>query len=666
MARHVSAILLLCFNVFSVALFAAEKTFYSFNREQGLSGEHVLQMMQLKDGRIVVDTESDVCLYDGTQFKAIRKDSTAYAPLPDYDGFTKLFVDRHYRLWVKNRWQVVCLDLRTLCFVDSCTALLAGAKEGGAAGARPVGDFYVDTQGYVWTVDGRTVRRDDGTAGLLMPDGCGRVQDLDTYGGRTYVFTSDGSVSVFGAKGGRPLSVHRAYSRDEAPLHDRTSLVVRGSDGMFYQTRMGRRSLFLSFNPRTGEWRRLFECDYNLHTLIVTPERKAYISTDRGYWLFDLATGSRTLYPELRLPDGTMFATGFNTICQDREGGIWLGSYDKGVFYSSPMNGVFDTREYSPALTPVLTSVFLHGRRLGVGESGMTTDAAFTERLTMKHSDNALAFQFSAMKFVRPRSTFYRYRIVEQDKAWHVVSADSAGNMVDGRGQFYLSFVGMQPGTYTIEVMASARADRWDGGVRRLVLVIRSPWWATVWAYTAYALILILTVFAAVRAYTRSISRKAERKRREDMLLTRIQSLVKKCSQLESSASVVLSDREETDGRPQMSNQEIEFMNRATAFVEKNMSNPSYSVEQLSRDLCMERTGLYRKLMAAMDKSPVAFIRTIRLTRAAELIAGGGRSIAEVAEMTGFSSPGYFSKCFMQQYGCRPSEYTGNDEWKKQ
>ena len=69
------------------------------------------------------------------------------------------------------------------------------------------------------------------------------------------------------------------------------------------------------------------------------------------------------------------------------------------------------------------------------------------------------------------------------------------------------------------------------------------------------------------------------------------------------------------------------------------------------------RTGLYRKLTALMDKSPVAFIRSIRLQRAAEMLAGGGRSVAEVAERTGFGSTGYFSKCFQAEFGCRPSDY---------
>mgnify|MGYP000799391407 CR=1 FL=1 len=92
--------------------------------------------------------------------------------------------------------------------------------------------------------------------------------------------------------------------------------------------------------------------------------------------------------------------------------------------------------------------------------------------------------------------------------------------------------------------------------------------------------------------------------------------------------------------------------------VEKNLHVPGYSVEQLSRDLCMERTGLYRKLVAMLDQSPSLFIRNIRLQRAAQLILEGSLSITEIAERTGFSSSSYLSKCFQEMYGCRPSEYT--------
>ena len=79
----------------------------------------------------------------------------------------------------------------------------------------------------------------------------------------------------------------------------------------------------------------------------------------------------------------------------------------------------------------------------------------------------------------------------------------------------------------------------------------------------------------------------------------------------------------------------------------------------MAADLNMERTGLYKKLTALMQQSPVFFIRSIRLHRAAKMLRRGDKSIAEISELTGFSSPSYFTKCFMKEFGCRPSEYPG-------
>nr|WP_255543167.1 helix-turn-helix transcriptional regulator [Pedobacter sp. ASV19] len=79
--------------------------------------------------------------------------------------------------------------------------------------------------------------------------------------------------------------------------------------------------------------------------------------------------------------------------------------------------------------------------------------------------------------------------------------------------------------------------------------------------------------------------------------------------------------------------------------------------DRLSRDLHMDRTGLYRKLITLLDKSPSLFIRNIRLEKAAALILEGELNISEITEEVGFSSSSYLSKCFQEQYGCRPSEY---------
>lgn len=71
----------------------------------------------------------------------------------------------------------------------------------------------------------------------------------------------------------------------------------------------------------------------------------------------------------------------------------------------------------------------------------------------------------------------------------------------------------------------------------------------------------------------------------------------------------------------------------------------------------MDRTGLYRKLITLLDKSLSLFIRSIRLQRAAQLIREGELTISEIADRVGFSSTSYFSKCFQEMYGYKPSIY---------
>lgn len=161
--------------------------------------------------------------------------------------------------------------------------------------------------------------------------------------------------------------------------------------------------------------------------------------------------------------------------------------------------------------------------------------------------------------------------------------------------------------------------------------------------------------------------KKIERRHKEEILLLRIRNLIEQCNNYEAeqkarlekngTATSTCFENDKQPDHPKTTNTESAFLARAIEQVEKNMHVIGYSVEQLSRDLCMERTGLYRKLVNLLDQSPSLFIRNIRLQRAAQLLTENELSIAEIAERTGFSSSSYLSKCFQEMYGCRPSEY---------
>ncbi|MCX7985942.1 MAG: ATP-binding protein [Bacteroidales bacterium] len=99
------------------------------------------------------------------------------------------------------------------------------------------------------------------------------------------------------------------------------------------------------------------------------------------------------------------------------------------------------------------------------------------------------------------------------------------------------------------------------------------------------------------------------------------------------------------------------FIQKAIEIVEKNIDNTDFSVEELSHELNMSRVNLYKKLLSLTGKTPIEFIRVIRLKRAAQLLKGSQLTIAEISYKVGFNNPKYFTKYFKEEYGMLPSVY---------
>lgn len=99
------------------------------------------------------------------------------------------------------------------------------------------------------------------------------------------------------------------------------------------------------------------------------------------------------------------------------------------------------------------------------------------------------------------------------------------------------------------------------------------------------------------------------------------------------------------------------FLSDTIKVVEENMSNPDFSVEMLSSRLGMHRTHLYKKLSCITGKTPIEFIRLIRLKRAAQYLAQSQMYISEVAYKVGFNNPRLLSKYFKEEYNMTPREY---------
>lgn len=102
---------------------------------------------------------------------------------------------------------------------------------------------------------------------------------------------------------------------------------------------------------------------------------------------------------------------------------------------------------------------------------------------------------------------------------------------------------------------------------------------------------------------------------------------------------------------------DVHFITTLLNYLENNWKNPKLHVNNLEEQLVCSKSQVYRKMISLAAQSPNAFIKEYRLHRATEMLRQKKGNISEVAFITGFNSPSYFTKCFQKAYGLKPSEY---------
>lgn len=103
------------------------------------------------------------------------------------------------------------------------------------------------------------------------------------------------------------------------------------------------------------------------------------------------------------------------------------------------------------------------------------------------------------------------------------------------------------------------------------------------------------------------------------------------------------------------------LIEKAIQTVEQNIDNTEFSVEDLSASVGMSRGHLYKKLISITGKSPLEFIRVLRIKRGHQLLSQSQLSVSQISYQVGLS-PKQFSKYYKEEFGCLPSEFKSSDK----
>lgn len=99
------------------------------------------------------------------------------------------------------------------------------------------------------------------------------------------------------------------------------------------------------------------------------------------------------------------------------------------------------------------------------------------------------------------------------------------------------------------------------------------------------------------------------------------------------------------------------FLEECISIVEANLSNEAFNAQWLAKSCNLSYSILYRKVKSISGQSLNAFIRSIRLRKAALLMLSTNTNINEAAFQVGIYDIKFFRTQFKKLYGMNPSDY---------
>lgn len=311
--------------------------FRAITASDGLADNSAQTVKCTKTGRMTITTLGDVNFYDGASFWHINTEQADKYKLKNYRGYPRLNYDRYHHLWIKQTHNVMCVELNTETFVSHMDSLFVALGMKGQ-----VLDVFVDNVGEVWLC-GKDFVRAVGLNQQFPIRTDKNLQDVETLNGKDlFLLYGDGSLVCYDIKTGKQRYQNRAYGDEKVSKYSVSSVLQIHNDG-FFQLRNGEKNgVLMYYHASRREWSTLLEVEGNLNNMAIHRD-VLYIASQKGYYTYDIATGDIVHQKSLQLTSGRWMETDVNAVEFDRQGGMWLGTEQRGLLYARPFNAPFRT-----------------------------------------------------------------------------------------------------------------------------------------------------------------------------------------------------------------------------------------------------------------------------------------------------------------------------------
>ena len=99
------------------------------------------------------------------------------------------------------------------------------------------------------------------------------------------------------------------------------------------------------------------------------------------------------------------------------------------------------------------------------------------------------------------------------------------------------------------------------------------------------------------------------------------------------------------------------FLARVVEYINNNLTTGKLTVEDMSDALCMSVSTFRRRMLTIIKGSPKAFVDTIRINKAKELLSSSSLPVNEIATRCGYREANSFIRAFQRDTGISPAKW---------
>jgi ligand-binding sensor domain-containing protein/signal transduction histidine kinase len=249
-----------------------------------------------------------------------------------------------------------------------------------------------------------------------------------------------------------------------------------------------------------------------------------------------------------------------NSLCEDRNGTIWIGANDRLTAYHPTAGGeIADTVAPNIQLTTIElfnenipwvnllipspsvqawgevkdTSLLL-GNGLKISKfkfDSLTRWYSLPENLSLAYNNNFLTFNFIGITMNQPQKVKYQYKLEGNDNHWSGITSSTKA--------FYSN---LPPRTYTLKVKAMNSGGYWSKEFH-YTFTIRPPWWKTWWAQGLYILTFLGALWSFIKWRVKTL--KIEKSILEEKVATRTHELQEEKEKVERTLAQLKATQEQ-------------------------------------------------------------------------------------------------------------------------